>query len=72
MDDPDLYYVWLTCDASSNYGKYGNPEFDKLFEAQSRVFDVENQVEITQKTEHILLEDLPDDRGYYWKSAMGY
>jgi hypothetical protein len=22
--------------------------------------------------ERILLEDLPDDRGYYWKSSMGY
>jgi peptide/nickel transport system substrate-binding protein len=72
MDDPDLYYARFTCDAPSNYGKYCNPEFDKLFEEQSRIFDVEKRVEITRKMERILLEDIPDDRGYYWKSSMGY
>jgi peptide/nickel transport system substrate-binding protein len=32
MDEPYLYYVRFTCDAPSNYGKYCNPECDKLFE----------------------------------------
>lgn len=32
MDEPYLYYARFTCDASSNYGKYCNPECDKLFE----------------------------------------
>jgi peptide/nickel transport system substrate-binding protein len=72
MDDPDLYYARFTCDAPSNFGKYCNPEFDKLFEEQSRLFDVEKRAEITRKMERILLEDIPDDRGYYWKSSMGY
>jgi peptide/nickel transport system substrate-binding protein len=72
MDDPDLYYARFTCDAPSNYGKYCNPEFDKLFEEQSRVFDVQKRAEITRKMERILLDDHPDDRGYYWKSSMGY
>ena len=72
MDDPDLYYARFTCDAPSNYGKYCNPEFDKLFEEQSRIFDAEKRAEITRKMERILLEDIPDDRGYYWKSSMGY
>jgi peptide/nickel transport system substrate-binding protein len=72
MDDPDLYYARFTCDAPSNFGKYCNPEFDKLFDEQSRVFEVEKRAEITRKMERILLEDIPDDRGYYWKSSMGY
>lgn len=72
MDDPDLYYARFTCGAPSNYGKYCNPEFDKLFDEQSRTFDVEKRAEITRKMERILLEDIPDDRGYYWKSSMGY
>ena len=29
-------------------------------------------VEITRKMERILLHDIPDDRGYYWTSSMGY
>jgi peptide/nickel transport system substrate-binding protein len=72
MDDPDLYYARLTCDAPSNYGKYCNPEFDKLFDEQSRTFDAEKRAEITRKMERILLEEIPDDRGYYWKSSMAY
>jgi peptide/nickel transport system substrate-binding protein len=72
MDEPDLYYARFTCDAPSNYGKYCSPEFDQLFDDQSRVFDLEKRAEITRKMERFLLEDVPDDRGYYWKSSMGY
>jgi peptide/nickel transport system substrate-binding protein len=72
MDDPDLYYARFTCRAVSNYGKFCNPAFDKLFEEQSRTFESEKRAEITRKMERILLEEIPDDRGYYWKSSMGY
>ena len=72
FDDPDLYYARFTCDAPSNHGKYCNPEFDKLFAEQSRMFDVEKRAEITRQMERLLLQDIPDDRGFYWKSAMGY
>jgi peptide/nickel transport system substrate-binding protein len=72
MDDPDLYYARFTCHAPSNFGRYCNPEFDKLFEQQGRMFDVAKRAENTRQMERILLEDLPDDRGYYWKSSMGY
>jgi peptide/nickel transport system substrate-binding protein len=72
MDDPDLYYARFTCDAASNFGRYCNPEFDRLFDRQSRLFDVAKRAEVTHQMERILLEDLPDDRGYYWKSSMGY
>jgi peptide/nickel transport system substrate-binding protein len=72
MDDPDLYYARFTCDAPSNFGRYCNPEFDTLFDQQSRIFDVAQRAEITRQMERILLDDLPDDRGYYWKSSMGY
>ena len=72
MDDPDLYYARFTCQAVSNYGKYCNPEFDRLFAAQNRTFDDDKRVEITRKMERILLAEMPDDRGYYWKSSMGY
>jgi len=72
MDDPDLYYARFTCEAVSNYGKFCHPEFDKLFAEQSRTFDDEKRAEITRKMERILLQEIPDDRGYYWKSSMGY
>ena len=53
MDDPDLYDARFTCDALSNDGKYCNPEFDKLFKEQSRVFDVQKRAEITRKMERL-------------------
>jgi peptide/nickel transport system substrate-binding protein len=72
IDEPDLYYARLVCDSASNYGKYCNPEFDKLFQEQSQTFDIEKRSEITRQMERLLLQDVPDDRGFYWKSAMAY
>ncbi len=72
IDDPDNYYARLVCNSTLNLAKYCNPEFDKLFHEQSQTFDVQKRAEITRKMEHILLQDIPDDRGFYWKSAMGY
>jgi peptide/nickel transport system substrate-binding protein len=72
VDEPDLYYARLVCQSPSNLGKYCNAEFDQLFAAQSRTFEVAKRAEITRQMEHILLRDIPDDRGFYWQSAMGY
>src|SRR5262249_54802236 len=72
FDDPDLYYARLVCHAPSNLGKYCNPAFDKLFAEQSQTFEPIKRIEITRQMERLLLQDVPDDRGFYWKSAMGY
>jgi peptide/nickel transport system substrate-binding protein len=72
VDEPDLYYGRLVCNFPQNYGKYCNPEFDRLYTLQSGTFEVKKRAEITRQMERILLEDIPDDRGYYWKSTMGY
>jgi peptide/nickel transport system substrate-binding protein len=72
VDDPDLYYARLVCHSPSNLGQYCNAEFDQFFAAQSRTFEVEKRAEITRQMERLLLHDIPDDRGFYWKSAMGY
>ena len=72
VDEPDLYYARLVCQSPSNLGKYCNAAFDQLFAAQSRTFAVEKRAEITRQMERLLLHDIPDDRGFYWQSAMGY
>jgi ABC-type transport system substrate-binding protein len=72
VEEPDLYYGRLVCNFPQNYGKYCNPEFDRLYKLQSQTFDLEKRAEITRQMERILLEDVPDDHGYYWKSTMGY
>ena len=71
-EDPDVYYERLVCGAASNTGRYCNPEFDKLFKAQSETFDLAKRVEITRKMERIILQDIPDDHGYHWMATMGY
>jgi oligopeptide transport system substrate-binding protein len=71
-DDPDLYYGRLVCENASNTGRYCNAEFDKLFKEQAQTFDLTKRAEITRRMERILLQDVPDDRGFYWISSMGY
>ena len=44
----------------------------QLFQEQSQTFDVQKRAEITRQMERLLLQDVPDDRGFYWKSAMAY
>jgi len=62
----------LVCQSPSNLGHYCNAGFDQLFAVQSRTFEVAQRAEITRQMERLLLHDIPDDRGFYWKSAMGY
>lgn len=72
VDEPDLYYSRLLCHSPANVSQYCNPEFDKLFLEQSQTFEVQKRLALTQKMERLLLQEIPDDRGFYWKSAMGY
>jgi peptide/nickel transport system substrate-binding protein len=72
FDDPDLYYARLVCKTLFNLDHYCNPAFDTLFAQQSQTFETQQRAEITRQMERILLQDIPDDRGFYWQSAMGY
>jgi peptide/nickel transport system substrate-binding protein len=72
FDDPDFYYARLVCKAPSNLGRYCNPAFDQLFAEQSQTFEPIKRAVITRQMERLLLQDVPDDRGFYWRSAMGY
>lgn len=72
FDDPDQYYARFLCSAAFNHAKYCNQDYDKLYQEQSQTFDMTKRADLTRKMERILLQDIPDDRGYYWKSTMGY
>jgi ABC-type transport system substrate-binding protein len=69
-DAPDLYDGRLVGDFAAHVGQYWHPEFDTRFQAQSQTRDVEKRAEITRQMEPMLLQEVPDDRGCYWKSAM--
>ena len=67
-----MFWVVMVCKAPSNLGHYCNPAFDQLFAEQSQTFEPIKRAEITRQMEHLLVQDVPDDRGFYWRSAMAY
>lgn len=69
FDDPDGYWARFQCDNPSNYFGYCNERFDELFTMQSQELDRQKRIELTHEIERILLEDLPDQRPYYWWQA---
>ena len=69
FDDPDGYWARFQCDNSSNYVGYCNTEFDDLFQQQSQQLELPKRIELAHQIERILLEDLPDQRPYYWWQA---
>ncbi|MBI2910379.1 MAG: ABC transporter substrate-binding protein [Chloroflexi bacterium] len=79
-DDPDLIFsVAFLKNGGKNYGKYYNPEFDKLFEEQATAVDVARRKEIVQKLQLILFETVPyPSLGWrtrtvgVWKKVKGY
>ena len=71
-DDPVHYDARFTGATPANLSRYCNPEFDKLLAEQSRTFAGQKRAESTRQRERLLLQEVPDDRGFDWKAAMGY
>ena len=69
FDDPDGYWARFQCGNPSNYYGYCNKQFDDLFTRQSQELDLQKRIDLTHQIERILLEDLPDQRPYYWWQA---
>ena len=69
FDDPDGYWARFQCDNASNFFGYCNERFDELFTMQSQELDRQKRIELTHDIERVLLEDLPDQRPYYWWQA---
>jgi peptide/nickel transport system substrate-binding protein len=56
---PSLWKTWFSTGASSNVGKYSNPEADRLMAAIGAELDPDKQVAIYQKLNDVLLKDAP-------------
>ncbi|WP_230530827.1 peptide ABC transporter substrate-binding protein [Microvirga roseola] len=70
--DPNNFLFLLKSDSKGfNYGKYNNPEFDKLLEDAAKELDLEKRADIMKKAEAILMKDMPwIPIMYYGKSNL--
>ncbi|MBB4891510.1 ABC-type oligopeptide transport system substrate-binding subunit [Streptomyces olivoverticillatus] len=63
-----LYYT----DASSNYGKFSNPQFDKLIDDANAESDTGKAVATFQDAEKILADQMPAVPLWYQNGSAGY
>ncbi|MFE9635506.1 ABC transporter substrate-binding protein [Streptomyces sp. NPDC006463] len=63
-----LYYTG----ASSNYGKFSNPEFDKLVDQANQESDAAKAIATFQDAEKILAEQMPSIPLWYQNGSAGY
>ncbi|MCB5176530.1 MULTISPECIES: peptide ABC transporter substrate-binding protein [Microvirga] len=70
--DPNNFLFLLKSDNKGfNYGKYNNPEFDKLLEQAAKELDLTKRADIMKKAEAILMKDMPwIPIMYYGKSNL--
>ena len=57
--DPDIYFSPFVSDSFQNYGKYKNPEVDRLFAQQSRELDPQKRKALVNQMERIVIDDAP-------------
>jgi peptide/nickel transport system substrate-binding protein len=58
--DPDAYIrPFFHSESKGNYGKYNNPEVDRLLDESRVTTDVKKRIEIWRKLQYIMAEDIP-------------
>jgi oligopeptide transport system substrate-binding protein len=70
--DPNNFLFLLKSDNKGfNYGKYNNPEFDKLLDNAARELDLNKRADLMKQAEAILMRDMPwIPIMYYGKSNL--
>jgi ABC-type transport system substrate-binding protein len=59
IGDPDEIMGFYRSGSPSNYGKYSNPQTDKLWDEQTKTMDLNKRIQLTQQIERIMLTDWP-------------
>jgi oligopeptide transport system substrate-binding protein len=70
--DPNNFLFLLKSDNKGfNYGKYNNPEFDKLLDNAAKELDLKKRADMLKQAEAILMKDMPwIPIMYYGKSNL--
>jgi oligopeptide transport system substrate-binding protein len=67
--DPDTFLnMWLTNGGNNETG-WSNPEYDRLIDEASRTADPKQRLEVFQKAEAILMDELPILPIYFYTST---
>jgi peptide/nickel transport system substrate-binding protein len=59
IGDPDEIMGFYRSGSPSNYGKYSNPDIDKLWDEQTKTLDLAKRIQLTQQIERNMLTDWP-------------
>lgn len=70
IPDPDTLYADYHTNGASNYGKYSNPQLDRLLEDARAAQDVTQRKNLYKQAEQILVRDLPRVWAYEYLSAF--
>ena len=58
--DPDAYIrPFFHSESKGNYGRYNNPEVDRLLDESRVTTDVKKRIELWRKLQYIMAEDIP-------------
>ncbi len=67
-NDPDNFLGLLVSGVSMNYGRWSNPEYDKLIKEANAQTDLKTRAEIFKKAERLALEESAAIPLYYYVS----
>jgi peptide/nickel transport system substrate-binding protein len=70
VPDPDTLYADYHSQGASNYGKYSNPQVDKLLEQARATLNQEQRKRLYLQVERALVQDLPRIWAYDYLSAF--
>lgn len=80
IDDPDvLLRNWYHTQGTRNYGKFSDPEIDRLLEEQSKIAEFQKRNAVVMRAEQLLMEKVAaleltvaKYSQAYWKNLEGY
>jgi ABC-type transport system substrate-binding protein len=66
MDDPDQFLSRYTTGSTQNWGRFSDPQVDRLFARQARALDPRERKQLVNELEKIVLENAYYIQGLWW------
>ena len=66
MDDPDQFLSGYTTGSTRNWGRFSDPQVDRLFAPQARTLDPRERKQLVNDLEKIVLENAYYIQGLWW------
>lgn len=69
-DDPNTFLNLATSGSGNNHSNWSHPQYDEWIEAASRTADPDARLELFQKAENLLLEEMPFIPIYFYVRSL--